>query len=97
MDNSMCHHGRKVSGKFSQRSIERASHPRYSPDINPCDLWLFGILKHNMKNRGLQNQQAILNATATIWDDLTFEDVQGVFQEWMERRTWVIENNGEYY
>jgi hypothetical protein len=96
MDNSMCHHGRKVSGKWAQKSIERAPHPPYSPDISPCDFWLYGILKHNMTDREFRNQQETLNAIAKIWDDLTFEDVQRVFQEWMERLTWVIGHNGEY-
>jgi hypothetical protein len=50
-----------------------------------------------MKDREFQNQQAILSAVANMWDDLTFADVQGVFQEQMEHPTWVIGNNGEYY
>jgi hypothetical protein len=50
-----------------------------------------------MRDREFQSQQVILNAIAKIWDDLTFEDVQRVFQEWMEGLTWVIGNNGEYY
>jgi histone-lysine N-methyltransferase SETMAR len=95
MDNSMCHTGRKVSAKFVQRSIERVTHPPYSPDISPCDFWLFRILKHNMKDREFQSQQAILNAIATIRDEVTFENLQRVFQEWMGRLAWVIGNNGE--
>jgi hypothetical protein len=97
MDASMYHNGGKVSEKSAQRSIERAPHPPSSPDISPSDFWLFGILKHNMKDREFQNQQEILNAIAEIWDDLTFEDVQRGFQEWTERLTWVIGNNVEYY
>jgi hypothetical protein len=54
------------------------------------------MLEHNMKDREFQSQQAILSAIAKIWNDLTFADVQRVFQEWMERLTWVIGNNGEY-
>jgi hypothetical protein len=83
LENSMCHHGRTVSGAFAQRSLERASHSPYSPDISPYDFWLFGILKHNIEHREVQKQQAILKAIATIWDDLTFEDVQ-----WVSRNGW---------
>jgi hypothetical protein len=97
IDNSMCYNGRKVSDIFTRRRIERAPHPRYSPDISPCDFWLFGNLKHKMKDQEFESQQGILKAIAKIWTDLTFEDVQRVFQEWMERVTWVIGNNGEYY
>jgi hypothetical protein len=38
-----------------------------------------------------------LSAVAKMWNGLTFADVQRVFQEWMERLTWVVGNNGEYY
>jgi hypothetical protein len=55
------------------------------------------MLKQKMKDREFQSQQAILSAVAKMWNDLTFADVQRVFQEWMERRTWVIGNNGKSY
>jgi histone-lysine N-methyltransferase SETMAR len=38
IDNSMSHNGNKISEKLSKRSIERAPHPPYSPDISPCHL-----------------------------------------------------------
>jgi hypothetical protein len=37
IDNSMCHNRDKISEKLANRSIERAPHPPYSPDISPCD------------------------------------------------------------
>jgi hypothetical protein len=97
MDNSMCHNGNKISEKLAKRSIERAPYPPYSPDLSPCDFWLFGMLKHNMKDREFQSQQTMLSAVAKMWNGLTFADVQRVFQEWMERLTWVVGNSGESY
>jgi hypothetical protein len=88
-DNSMCHNGNKISEKLAKRSIERAPHPLHSPDISPCDFWLFGMLKQKMKDREFQSQQAILSAVAKMRNDLTSEDIQRVFREWMERLTWV--------
>jgi hypothetical protein len=55
------------------------------------------MLKHKMKDREFQDQQAMSSAVAKMWNDLTFADVQRVFQEWMERLAWVVGNNGEYY
>jgi hypothetical protein len=97
MDNSMCHDGHKISEKLAKKSTERVPHPSYSPDISPCDFWLFGMLEYKMKDREFQSQQVILSAVANMWDDLTFADVQCVFQEWMERLAEVAANNGEYY
>jgi histone-lysine N-methyltransferase SETMAR len=97
MDNAMSHDGNKISEKLAKGRIERAPHSLYSPDISPCVFWLFGLPKHEMKDREFQNQQAILSAVARMWNNLTFADVQRVFQEWMECLTWVVGNNAEYY
>jgi hypothetical protein len=97
IDHPMCHNGNKISEKLAKRNTERALHPPYSPDISPCDFWLFGMRKQKMKDREFQSQQAFLSAVAKMWNELTFADVQCVFQKWMERRTEVVGNNGEYY
>jgi hypothetical protein len=97
MDNSMCHNRNKVSEKLAKRSIERAPHPPYSPDTSPCDFWLFDILKHKMKDREFQSQQAILSPVAKMRNDLTLADIQRVLQEWMERLAWAVANNGKDY
>jgi histone-lysine N-methyltransferase SETMAR len=62
IDNSMCHNVNKISEKLAKRRIERAPDPPYSPDISPCDFWLFRILKYKMKDREFQTQQALLSA-----------------------------------
>jgi hypothetical protein len=49
-----------------------------------------------MKDREFQSQHGILKAMAKSWADLTFADVQSVFQERMERPTLAVGNNGEY-
>jgi histone-lysine N-methyltransferase SETMAR len=97
IDNSMCYNGNKISEKLAKGSIERDPPPLYSPDISPCGFWLFGMLQQKMKDREFQSQPAILSAVAKISNDLTFTDVQRIFQEWMERLAWVIGNNGAYY
>jgi histone-lysine N-methyltransferase SETMAR len=45
MDNSMCRNGCKVTDEFDNRKLQRVAHPPYSPDLSPCDFWIFGMLK----------------------------------------------------
>jgi hypothetical protein len=97
IDNSMCHHGAKITEKLEKRHIARAPHPAYSLDLSPCDFWLFGIWKQKMKERVFQSEEQILAAINESWNELTFEDIQRVFHNWMERLIWVIANSGEYY
>jgi hypothetical protein len=96
MDNSTCHNGSKVASKFEQRHIFRLPHQPCSPDISPCDFWLFGLLKGIMKDRKFHSHDEIEEAITVAWNNLTFEDVQSIFYDWMRRVALVIENEGEY-
>jgi hypothetical protein len=49
-----------------------------------------------MKDREFHSHDKIEEAIPVAWNDLTFEDVQSVFYNWMRRLALVIENEGEY-
>jgi transposase len=97
MDNSMCYNDSNITKKLEKRHIARAPHPPYSPDLNPCDFWLFGILKQKRKEQVFQSEEQILTAVSESWNELTFEDIQRIFHNWMERLIWAITNNGKCY
>jgi hypothetical protein len=50
-----------------------------------------------MKERVFQSEEQILASVTESWNELTFEDIQRVFHNWMEHLIWVIANSGEYY
>jgi histone-lysine N-methyltransferase SETMAR len=85
-----------VASKFKQNHIFLLPHPPYSPDISPCDSWLFGLLKGIMNDRKFHSHQEIEEAMTVAWDDLSFEDVQSIFFDWTRPLAWVIEHDGEY-
>jgi hypothetical protein len=97
MDNSRCHNGRMATAEFNRRRLGRTKHPPYSPDLSPCDFWLFGFLKEKLKDRQLRGVQSLRQAITDLWDEPTFEDIQAVFLEWMNRLSRIIENKGEYF
>jgi hypothetical protein len=37
INDSIYHNGTKITEKISLKGLERASHPTYLPNINPCD------------------------------------------------------------
>jgi hypothetical protein len=96
MDNSMCHSASEVVSKFDKHHIARLLHLLYSPDLSPCDFWLFGMLKGILKDREFHSHDEIEETITMAWNDLTFNEVQSVFHNWMNRLRWVIENGGEY-
>jgi hypothetical protein len=96
MDNSMCHNEAKIISEFQKHHLARMPHSPYSPYISPCDFWLFGMLKGILKDREFASSEEIEVAIAGVWNDLTSDDMQSVFPNWMSRLSWVIENGGEY-
>jgi hypothetical protein len=80
----MCHNGWKITEEISDAKLERLPHLVYSPDLCPCDFWLFGILKEKMKDGVFQMIEEILEPVTLIWNALSFEQLQFVFLNWME-------------
>jgi hypothetical protein len=81
IDNSMCHNG----SKFDKHHIARLPHPLYSPDLSPCDFWLFGLLKGIPKDREFHSHDEIEEAMTMAWNNLTFDEVQNVFHNCVNR------------
>jgi hypothetical protein len=86
-----------ATAEFDRRRLGRAQHPPYAPELSPCDFWPFGFLKEKLKDRQLRGVQSLHQAITNLWDQLTFEDAQAVFLEWMNRLSRVVENKGEYF
>jgi hypothetical protein len=96
MDNSRCQSGAKISEKMNFKRLGRVPHPACSPDISPCDFWIFGTSKGMRKDRHFQGSEDILRAIQEPWGHFTFEDFENVFKSRMERLTWMIATSGEY-
>jgi hypothetical protein len=54
------------------------------------------MLKGILKNRDFHSHDEIEEAITMAWNDLTFDEVQSIFHNSMNRLRWVIENGGEY-
>jgi hypothetical protein len=53
------------------------------------------MLKKVLRDRGSSSSDEIGDAIAQVWNDLTFDDVQNVFQDWIRHLAWVAENDRE--
>jgi hypothetical protein len=96
MGNAMGRNGSKVRSKIKKNYISKMPHSPYSPDISPCDFWLFGMLKRILRDRELSSSDEIEDAIAQESNTLTFHDAQSVFRDWTRRIAWVTENDGDY-
>jgi hypothetical protein len=54
------------------------------------------MLKQILRGRELSSSDEIDDAIVQVWNDLTFDEVQTVFRNWIWRLVWVSENDGEH-
>jgi hypothetical protein len=52
-------------------------------------------LKRIKKDPEFPSYEDIEEAITVMWNDLTFEDIQSIFYDWMLRLAWAIEHEGE--
>ena len=73
--------------------IKIVPQPPYSPDIGPCNFWLFPKL------RGCHNEtiEEMKEAVTKVTDMLTQEDFHGAFQKLLERYNKCIAAGGDYF
>ena len=59
MDNARPHKTIKVHKKLDDLGVIELPQPPYSPDISPCDFWLFGKLKEYLVNRSHESMEEL--------------------------------------
>ena len=74
--------------------IKTVPRPPYSPDLAPCDFWLFPKLKEKL--RGYRYEE-VKEAVTKVIDTLTQEDFHGAFQKLLERYNKCIAAGGDYF
>jgi hypothetical protein len=72
-------------------------HPPYSPDLAPCDFYLFPKVKNIMRGEHFVDVDTIKRETMQVLKELTKEDMQHCFQEWKQCWTKCILSGGEYF
>ena len=61
--------------------IKTVPHPPYSPDVAPCDFWLF----HKLRGCRYETCEEMKEAVTKVIDTLTQEDFNGAFQKLLEQ------------
>ena len=66
IDNARSHNSKMTMQSISNYKIVRIPHPPYSPDIAPCDFWLFGKLKEYLKGKRFDSETELFDALLTF-------------------------------
>ncbi|GFS18025.1 transposase [Elysia marginata] len=78
-DNAGPHTARATTQSPRKLGIQVLPHPAYSPDLAPCDFWLFPILKERLAGRKFDRIQDLAKAENSKLRTIPGEDYQSVF------------------
>jgi hypothetical protein len=85
-----------TSEKYDKYRIKRLPHPPYSPDLAPCDFWLFGYLKQSFEGQFFDDDLALEVAVSEILMSIEPDVFVKVFPEWKRRLRQCIDREGDY-
>ena len=72
-------------------------HPPYSPDLAPCDFWLFPDLKRHLKGRRFESESELIAAFLEAVECIPASSYSKLFDMWLHRYQRCIDANGEYF
>ena len=76
--------------------IKTVPQPPSSPDLSPCDFWLFPKLKEKLRGCRYETIEEMKEAVTKVIDTLTQEDFHGAFEKLLERYK-CIAAGGDYF
>ena len=73
--------------------IKTVPQPPYSPDLAPCDFWLFP----KFRGCGYETIEEMKEVVTKVIDTLTQEDFHWAFQKLLEQYNKCIATGGDYF
>ncbi|GFX89523.1 mariner Mos1 transposase [Trichonephila clavipes] len=95
-DNAPAHSALSVKRFLAKHSIPVLEHPPYSPDLAPCDFYLFPKVKSPLKGTRFESEEAVKKKAARVLKELTKDDFQHCFQQWKIRTERCRDREGVY-
>jgi hypothetical protein len=90
------HNAEGVQEHLTRLGFKRLEHPRYSLDLAPCDLFLFGAMKGNFWGQCFDSLDGLFDAGGSFLGGSCADVLQTVFQEWIRHLRLCSESGGEY-
>jgi len=81
-DNAPAHNALSVKMFLTKHKITMLEHPPYSPDLAPCDVFLFPKIKSALKGSRFESIDVVKAKVTELTSKLTEDDLQHCFQQW---------------
>ena len=84
-DNAPAHKSATVQEYQKESGLDVLDHPPYSPDLSPCDFWLFPRLKEMLAENRFESRCGIGSAVCQCLQHIPKEDYRAAFRKWVDR------------
>jgi histone-lysine N-methyltransferase SETMAR len=95
-DSAPMHNTRAVRGQLEQPGFKRMEHPPYSPDLAPCDFFLLGHMKEQLKGRSFAEEEELSLVLSQCMSEIPPDMILRVFADWDRRLRRCLLMEGEY-
>ena len=96
-DNAPAHTSSIVTAFLKKEKVTVLPHPPYSPDLAPCDFFVFPKLKAFLAGRKYQSRQALGSAIHQYLITVPKSAYRDAFKKWIHRLKLCISSHGEYF
>jgi hypothetical protein len=94
-DNARPHTAYSSAARLAKLGFQRMPHPPYSPDISPCDFYLFGTVKRKLKGLVAQDDNDVADMFYEKLMEISREERLSAMHDWVRRLHDVVESGGE--
>ena len=96
-DNAPVHTAISVAQFLAKNGMVTLPHAPFSPDLAPCDFFLFPRMKRGMKGLRFDSVDDVKKKTTEELAAITEEEFQACFKQWKQRWDKCVKCNGEYF
>jgi transposase len=82
---------------LAEKSIPVVPQPPYSPDLSPCDFFLFPRLKNHLKGRHFGILDNIQSSVTDELKGIPAEAFQHCYEQWKQRLLRCVAAQGNYF
>ena len=86
-----------VQEYLKEFGLDVLDHPPYSPDLSPCDFWLFPRLKEMLAGHRFESRCGIGSAVHHYLQHTPKEDCRAAFRKWVDQCKMCVEADGAYF
>lgn len=96
-DNAPAHSAARTMDYLTTSGVQMLPHPPYSPDLAPCDFFLFPTVKKMLRGRKFNNANEAVEEFRRLFFDLPQDMFFKCFESWFTRMHKCIGVGGKYF